>query len=150
MTPTWLALLAIAMLGCSGTSAAGQVQLQPLGADYAGCGCSLAPGKLLESNDPLLFQELQDPAPDAVIRIGDRIVPLQPVAGILQADWGQDVGTPVHAEFADRQYRVVFDGAVALTCYETESCEAIWIDGTLSLSTPTTQSRQRVSGACGC
>ena len=150
MTSTRLALVAVAMLACAGPSAAEEVQLQRLGAEYAGCGCSLSRGGPMESSESILFQELQEPAPDAVIRVEDRIVSLRPVAGSLQAEWGMSAGSPVHAEFAGGQYRVVFDGTIARTCYETESCEAIWIDGALSVSTPTTQSQQRVSGACGC
>lgn len=125
--------------------------LQPLGPSFWGCGCSLRIEPEIDGAQArqLLFQDMDD-SKTTHVRIDGRNVVLQSTSGELFVEWGSPVGTPVRAGFAAPGHVVEFEGKVVRTCYEHESCEAVWYEGVLKVDGAGVRERTGVAGACGC
>ena len=99
--------------------------------------------------DVLLFQDFDDAA-TTTVRLEGEDVRVKPSTGKLSVEWGSKEGVPVAAEFSGAGYMVRFKGKVVKTCYETESCEAIWYEGVLQADSAGNRASRKVTGACGC
>lgn len=104
---------------------------------------------MFSNADLVLFQDVDEGAP-AIVRLQGKELLLKPASGQQFGEWGSKVGDPVAASFSGQGYDVQFKGKVVKTCYEQESCEAVWYEGVLRASSATKSGSMKVTGACGC